>query len=112
MGVYIKDMEMPKSCFECLFMIHRCFCLVNPKIEFTDEEYSELKGRYIGCPLVDVPATHGDLIDAFAFRREMDANYPFDKFTQRKHGEADAAKSTILRMLVKAPTIIEAEEET
>lgn len=58
MGVYIKDMEMPKSCFECPFMLHRCFCLVNPKIEFTDKEYSELKGRYVGCPLVEVPPLH------------------------------------------------------
>lgn len=59
---------------------------------------------------IEVPTPHGDLIDAFAFRIEMDTNYPFDKFTQSKYGEANAAKSTILMMLGKAPTIIEAEE--
>ena len=91
MSVLIKGMEMPKNCARC-FVGDRRIC--------RDE-----------CPLVEVPP-HGDLIDAFAFRREMDANYPFDKFTQSKHGEADAAKSTILMMLRKAPTIIEAEEET
>ena len=62
MSVYIKGMEIPGSCFDCPFMLHRSFCLVNTKIEFTDEEYQELKGRYIGCPLVPVPP-HGDLID-------------------------------------------------
>ena len=58
MSVYIKGMEIPGSCFDCPFMLHRSFCLVNTKIEFTDEEYQELKGRYIGCPLVPVPP-HG-----------------------------------------------------
>lgn len=54
MSILVKGMEIPENCFECPFMLHRSFCLVNTKIEFTDEEYSELKGRYIGCPLGEV----------------------------------------------------------
>lgn len=114
MGVYIKGMEMPKSCpCKLVGVGYDMHCAFVSGIPSRVREYYECceKGtRPNWCPLVDVPAPHGDLIDAFAFRREMDANYPFDKFTQSKHGEADAAKSTILRMLVKAPTIIKAEE--
>lgn len=72
MGVYIKGMEMPTSCWDCPFMLHRSFCLINTKIEFTDEEYSELKGRYIGCPLVPVPP-HGRLIDADVLAAKCDS---------------------------------------
>lgn len=64
MGVYIKDMEMPENCFDCPFMYGRKYCLSNSKIEFNDPEYSELKRRYDGCPLVPVPEPHGRLIDA------------------------------------------------
>ena len=63
MNVLIKGMEMPESCFDCPFMYGRRYCRANSKIEFNDPDYSELKGRYDGCPLVPVPA-HGRLIDA------------------------------------------------
>ena len=50
------NMEMPESCFDCPFMYGRRYCRANSKIEFNDPDYSELKGRYDGCPLV--PATN------------------------------------------------------
>ncbi len=65
MSILIKGMEMPKSCFDCPFMYGRRYCMANNKIEFNDPGYSELKGRYDGCPLVPVPP-HGRLIDADA----------------------------------------------
>ena len=104
MGVYIKDMEMPKSCFECLFMLHRCFCLVNPKIEFTDEEYSELKGRYIGCPLVDVPP-HGRLGDLDALKKKA-------LIRSERRGRLVNVTDMVISAydIETAPTIIEAEE--
>lgn len=112
MSVLVKDMHFPKYCSGCEFSKpwgnNGTYCSRHP--EKDDVKYGE--GKPDWCPLEDVPTPHGDLIDAFAFRREMDANYPFDKFTQSKHGEADAAKSAILMMLAKAPTIIEAEGET
>lgn len=61
MSIYI-DMKMPDNCFECPFMYARRYCVVNSKIEFNDADYSELSGRYKGCPLFNVPP-HGDLID-------------------------------------------------
>lgn len=105
MSILIRGMEMPQSCFECPFMLHRCFCLVNPKIEFTDEEYSELKGRYSGCPLAEVPTPHGRLIDMdviLAQLREMsldDCSLAEDLI---EHGIDD--------VLDDAPTIIERED--
>lgn len=102
MSVIVKGMEMPNKCCECNIR-YEMFCPLLHRF-IADE------GRRHNCPLGDVPTPHGDLIDAFAFRREMDTNYPFDKFTQSKYGEANAAKSTILMMLGKAPTIIKAEE--
>ena len=71
MSVYIDGLDMPKSCFECPFMYARRYCAVNSKIEFNDADYSEVKGRYIGCPLFDVPP-HGDLIDRDAMIKLWD----------------------------------------
>lgn len=55
MALAIKGMQIPDCCFHCPFMYGRCFCLLNSKIKFDDAEYSELKGRYEGCPLIEVP---------------------------------------------------------
>ena len=63
MSVIIKGMEPPTSCFDCPFMYGRKYCRANSKIEFNDPDYSELKGRYDGCPLIPVPE-HGRAIDA------------------------------------------------
>lgn len=106
-GVYIKGMEMPKAC---------CFCeLYEPDLYWCramkkDIDVDEYESVSSSCPLIPVP-DHGRLIDADAFREEMDKHYPFDKFTQSKHGEADAAKGTIIMMLANAPTIIPADKE-
>lgn len=47
------------------------------------------------------------LIDADAFRREIDKHYPFTKGEQSKHGIADMAKSALLEVLHNMPTIEE-----
>lgn len=45
------------------------------------------------------------LIDADAFRREIDNHWPFTKEEQSKHGIADIAKGTLLYVLNCMPTI-------
>lgn len=45
------------------------------------------------------------LIDADAFRKRLDEHYPFTKDEQSKHGMADIAKSAVLFVLEKMPTI-------
>ena len=47
------------------------------------------------------------IIDADAFRRELDNHWPFTKDEQSKHGMADVAKSVVLIVLNKMPTIEE-----
>lgn len=86
MSILIKGMELPKSCFDCPFMYGRRYCRVNSRIEFNDPEYSELKGRYDGCPLVEVPP-HGRLIDADALIQDKDID-PFSAadVVERKRG--------------------------
>lgn len=54
MGVYIKSMEMPKSCNACIFDVYG-LCLINKNIEAKDELTHS-------CPLIPVP-DHGRLID-------------------------------------------------
>lgn len=70
MSLYINGMEMPESCFNCPFMYARTLCAANHKIQFDDEDYTELKGRYIGCPLIEIPP-HGRLIDAEAMEKSL-----------------------------------------
>ncbi len=85
MGVYIKGMKMPKSCSRCFMLGHECPESVKfPHIKLT--EY-----RFKGCPLVEVPEPHGDLID----REEMIVNV---------YEDADG-----FHYEVSAPTVIEAE---
>lgn len=59
MSVYIKGMEMPKTCAECRFYGEYCYA------KGDENKYSKLP-----CPLVPVPP-HGRLIDADALRQSM-----------------------------------------
>ena len=112
-GVYIPGMKMPETCGECPFVMDADDVAPSQcgRTDFTLRDgIVDPFGKPEWCDLYDVP-DHGRLIDAEAFREEMDKHYPFDKFTQSKHGEADVAKGTILLMLADAPTIIPADKE-
>ena len=74
-GIYIKDMKMPKSCFECPMRWK-----VDPdtiKCLATGERFEEtfagaIEMRNSGrCPLAPVP-DHGRLIDADALAKEIE----------------------------------------
>lgn len=103
MGIYIKGMQKPDHCLRCPMKDDDDDCVLQ-----LPDQYDNWGLQMEKCPLIPVP-DHGRLIDADAFREEMDKHYPFDKFTQSKHGEADAAKGTIIMMLANAPTIIPAD---
>ena len=74
MGVYIKGMEMPKSCFECPW---RCkvdpenlLCRISGK--YFEETFSgTIQNRHKSCPLVPVPP-HGRLGDLDALCESKD----------------------------------------
>ena len=58
MSIIIKGMKMPKNCRVCDFNSSDCFCKINHgKI---DRDFWDCDKE---CPIVEVPAPHGDLID-------------------------------------------------
>ena len=63
MGIYIKGMTMPKSCFECdLYGDENNFCKAQKEyMPFASfgRDYKDAN-----CPLAEVPEPHGRLIDA------------------------------------------------
>ena len=63
MGVYIKGMKMPKSCFECdLYNDESNFCKAQKEyMPFASfgRDYKDAD-----CPMVEVSEPHGRLIDA------------------------------------------------
>ena len=68
MSVLVRGMEMPKSCNYCsfsswsnLYQTMRCNRCI--KLCFKDDSEEYMGKRPDWCPLVDVPTTHGDLID-------------------------------------------------
>ena len=116
MGVYIKGMEMPKSCAECKAEGHYensygdeygFFCPFGYKA-YT-RETRELK-RLDDCPLVPVPP-HGRLIDAKYIDSENDRFFDMSQVSEEFDEHASAyAYSLIANILANAPTIISAEE--
>jgi hypothetical protein len=89
-GVYIKDIEMPKSCYDCTM---ESIC---NRWALHDAEWQK-ENRDKDCPLVPVPP-HGDLIDRDALRAEV-----------KKH--ATPSDAWVFSFIRTAPTIIQAEEE-
>ena len=89
MSILIRGMEMPKNCDVC-FMCDAC-------------EYSmPLEKRLTDCPLIEVPMSHGRLIDEDAFQLEA--------YNMMFRGHADDMDVAFVNFLLgKAPTIIESE---
>ena len=96
MSVIVKNMEMPKNCWECCLSdidddFGRC-CLYSGIACLTI-------GRQDNCPLVEIPTPHGDLVDRDALIAEYD----------RQHkGPAGGAR----RIMEQTKTVIEAEGVT
>ena len=68
MSVLIKGMEMPKTCEECDLCTSDGYCLAMYGDSLWDAlpegaEYFPTGWKYEGCPVIEVPAPHGDLID-------------------------------------------------
>lgn len=93
MSILIKNIEMPKSCWDC-FACHDGWCIINQKIE---------GHRTVthSCPLIEV-SPHGRLIDA-----EPIMKYITDGLNS---GEFGYDQIKVLTEIQYAPTIIESEE--
>ena len=99
MGLYIKGMEMAKSCLSCPLQGGPADC------RLTQKTYNwGLSERPSDCPLVPVPP-HGRLIDADALIRGLTLDDEDD------NSGASLLMAIFLEVLKAAPTIVEAEEE-
>lgn len=98
MGVYIKGMEMPKSCCYCAFcdivLGKEPFCALTTKSGGI--AFNPYKGKMKDCQLVEVPTPHGRLIDADAL-----GHFPYN-MSFCDGNEAD-------EWVAEAHTVIEAE---
>lgn len=91
MGVYIKGMEMPKSCLFCwLNSMKQC------RATGGDVTWAiATRKRRDGCPLIEVPEPHGRLIDADALINDHPRTWSIYD----------------LQRIANAPTIIPASEK-
>ena len=112
MGVYIKDMQMPKTCGECVFIAWKRgvgqYCTINNKITFhvTLDDFDVGYKRNGTCPLVPIPP-HGRLIDADALENEVQMRL----LECNKYGNQFQRPYEVLRAIALAPTIIPASKE-
>ena len=80
MSVLIKGAEIPKSCFKCKFP-RACQAIIRRIDEMDRAELFPQDHRHSDCPLIEVPESHGDLVDRKAvldtFRDHMSVTRHF-----------------------------------
>jgi hypothetical protein len=100
MGVYIKGMETPKSCYFCPCNKDDGFGFFTCGVTKSECDFLNLPSD---CPLFPVPP-HGRLIDADALKASI-------AFAEKTADWAVPALRAVLMVIDEMPTIIEAEEE-
>ena len=116
MSVLIRGMGIPKTCGDCpCYEIEEGFC----KVTYDDVSCLQIS-KQGNCPLVELPAEHGRLIDADALQQSIKESIDeCHKWADEVEGwEMYARVSQSLGTFVEcslrikaAPTIIEAEVE-
>ena len=102
MGVYVKGMEMPETCIECMNSGLRT------AIRCT--EWTEISAglrenhRALSCHLTEVPEPHGDLID-----RDEVRNAVFHHLSIKGEENLLPAEKSVFGNIIKAKPVIEAE---
>ena len=109
MSVYIKGMEMPKSCHECPLVdtLMTCPCMKMPGKDFWDSVLLEF-ARHEDCPLINVP-DHGRLIDADALIDKIAEN--MDKARKADNYDWWDKCTGAWDFIMPAPTIIPADKD-
>jgi len=109
-SVLIKGMRMPEECRDCPLEMYymNCGdtrCRATNKLLADDYRAIPFSGRPDWCPLVEVPAPHGRLIDADALTAQMEADAK-----QIEEPIASMFAYAAINDVKHAPTVIEAEE--
>ena len=104
MGIYIKGIEMPTSCYKCPLRRRDGMDIVCPVVHerFSVADVNILEYRLNNCPFVSVPP-HGRLVDADRLMQEMHL------FIKENMLSRDDARE-LLETIEDAPTVLEAEE--
>lgn len=100
MGVYIKGAWKPADCDGC-YLNHFDECDATYRCFITDTEIKNLYKCNADCPIIEVPSTHGDLIDKDNIK-EIYLEDSLDCMTWNSDNEVD--------LYIEADTIIEKEE--
>jgi hypothetical protein len=108
MGVYIKGMEMPTSCYKCPLRRRDGMDIVCPVAHerFSVADVNIFDYRLDNCLLVPVPP-HGELCDKTALVKKIGEN--IDKAKDRSYDWWYAC-TVAYDFALAAPTIIPAEE--
>lgn len=103
MSVLIKGMKMPEDCFSCQLK-EEGFCNI------TNVYAGGINERNSDCPLVEIPETHGRLIDAYELWNKM-LNYTDNMGAKFPYGDDDSMihRDSACFMIESADTIVEAE---
>jgi len=107
MGIYIKNMEMPKNCYECRFCVDGWCYVIPPE---TRAEKERITTNY--CPLIAVP-DHGRLIDADALMKILSKVVDVNASIEQRNEAVDQEMRCLWwfeQQIEIAPTIIESEE--
>ena len=105
MGVYIKGMEMPRTCYDCKLRRRNGLELICPVLErsYKIADTQILFVREKDCPLIEVPEPHGRLGD-------LDALPWYLANTSVKYATYEDWEM-LCDAIAAAPTVIPASEE-
>ena len=101
-GIYIPGVQMPKTCYDCLFQDDEYFGSIKCRYAKTWGSYSS---RAVDCPLIPVP-DHGRLIDADALDKAIG-----EEVHECAWDNASFSGYRVWDLLDDAPTIIPADKE-
>lgn len=109
MSILIKGMEMPESCEDCDLCTSDGYCIAMGDDSLWDvlpegAEYFPTGWKYEGCPLVEVPAPHGRLIDY-----DWVVENVIKKLGIKDKQYLLQAEKALMILVDEAPTVIEAE---
>lgn len=105
MSVLIKGMKMPESCHQCVAG-YGGFCFV---CSAEDDGVCPDHGRPEWCPLAELPAQHGRLIDAYELAIEI---LKLQKYRfSIEDPEIFVSRKSVMQAISDNPTVIEADVE-
>lgn len=111
MSVMIRGMKMPEDCPVCpLAHWNKLDCFTGCELikRYFDKEDMETRGRPSFCPLVELPAQHGRLIDAYELAIEI---LKLQKYRfSIEDPEIFVSRKAVMQAISDNPTVIEAEE--